>query len=151
MTIIDSFDVEDFVRRVLAEDLGAGGDVTSAATVPADARFIASINCREAIVVAGLDVASAIFRSLDPAVRIAPLASDGERAVAGAVLMRLDGNARAMLAAERSALNILQHMSGIATLTRRFVEAIEGTGATLLDTRKTGQEQSRKKDRFLIE
>lgn len=137
MTTIDSFDVEDFVRRVLAEDLGSGGDVTSAATVPAEARFMASINCREAIVVAGMDVASAIFRALDPGVQVRPLASDSERADAGAILMRLDGNARAMLAAERSALNILQHLSGIATLTRRYVEAIAGTGATLLDTRKT--------------
>ena len=137
MAAIDSFDVEEFVRRVLAEDLGAGGDVTSTATIPADACFSASINCREAIVVAGIDVAAAFFRALDPDVRIDQLTSDGESAVAGTVLMRLEGNARAMLAAERSALNTLQHLSGIATLTRRFVDAISGTGATLLDTRKT--------------
>jgi nicotinate-nucleotide pyrophosphorylase (carboxylating) len=131
------FDVEEFVRRVLAEDLGEGGDITSNATIDAEARFRASINCREAIVVAGLDVAAAFFRALDPAVQTETLVADGNRAAAGAVLMRLDGNARAMLAAERSALNILQHLSGIATLTRRYVDAIEGTGATLLDTRKT--------------
>lgn len=131
------FDVEDFVRRVLAEDLGAGGDVTSNATIAADARFSASINCREAIVVAGLDVAAAFFRALDPKVRIEPLVSDGDRAAAGTVLMRLEGNARFMLAAERSALNTLQHLSGIAALTRNYVDAIEGTGAILLDTRKT--------------
>ena len=131
------FDVEDFVRRVLAEDLGAGGDVTSAATIPADARFTASINCREAIVVAGLEVAAAFFRAMDSDVRVEPLVDDGDRAPAGAALMRLDGNARAMLAAERSALNTLQHLSGIATLTRRYADAIAGTGATLLDTRKT--------------
>jgi nicotinate-nucleotide pyrophosphorylase (carboxylating) len=131
------FDVEEFVRRVLAEDLGKGGDVTSNATIDAETRFRASINCREAIVVAGLDVAAAFFRALDPAVQTETLVADGNRAAAGAVLMRLDGNARAMLAAERSALNILQHLSGIATLTRRYVDAIEGTGATLLDTRKT--------------
>jgi nicotinate-nucleotide pyrophosphorylase (carboxylating) len=136
-TPIDSFDLDDFVRRVLAEDLGSGGDVTSNATIAADARFSASINCREAIVVAGLEVAAALFRALDSEVRIEPLTSDGERAAPGTVLMRLDGNARAMLAAERSALNTLQHLSGIATLTRRYVDAIEGTGATLLDTRKT--------------
>ncbi len=137
MTSIDGFDVDDFVRRVLAEDLGSGGDVTSAATIPAEARFTASINCREAIVVVGLDVASAVFRAVDSGVRIEALTNDGERISAGAILMRLDGNARAMLAAERSALNILQHLSGIATLTRRYADAIAGTGATLLDTRKT--------------
>ncbi|MEO7364900.1 MAG: carboxylating nicotinate-nucleotide diphosphorylase [Sphingomicrobium sp.] len=131
------YDLDDFVARVLAEDLGEGGDVTSAATIDADARFSASINCREAIVVAGLDIAAAFFRALDPAVSIEPLVKDGDLAAAGTVLMRLTGNARAMLAAERSALNTLQHLSGIATLTRRYVDAIAGTGAILLDTRKT--------------
>ncbi|HEU4704084.1 MAG TPA: carboxylating nicotinate-nucleotide diphosphorylase [Sphingomicrobium sp.] len=131
------FDIEEFVARVLAEDLGQGGDVTSNATIAPDARFEAVINCREAIVVAGLDVAAAFFRALDPAVRVELLASDGAQVPAGTELMRLEGNARAMLAAERSALNTLQHLSGIATLTRRHVDAIAGTGATLLDTRKT--------------
>ncbi|HET7817443.1 MAG TPA: carboxylating nicotinate-nucleotide diphosphorylase, partial [Sphingomicrobium sp.] len=125
------------VARVLAEDLGQGGDVTSNATIAADAMFTAVINCREAIVVAGLEVAAAFFRALDPGVRIEPLATDGEQAAAGSGLMRLEGTARALLAAERSALNTLQHLSGIATLTRRYVDAIAGTGATLLDTRKT--------------
>ena len=138
MTLADSqFDVEDFVRRVLAEDLGTGGDATSNATIAADARFSASINCREAIIVAGIEIAAAFFRALDPEVRINPLVSDGEPALAGAVLMRLKGNARAMLAAERSALNTLQHLSGIATLTRRYIDVIAGTGAKVLDTRKT--------------
>ena len=132
-----SFDIDDFVRRVLAEDLGSRGDVTSAATIAEDAHFVASINCREPIVVAGLDVAAAFFRALDSNVRIDQLANDGDRAAPGTVLMRLEGKARAMLAAERSALNTLQHLSGIATLTRRYVDAIEGTGATLIDTRKT--------------
>jgi nicotinate-nucleotide pyrophosphorylase (carboxylating) len=133
----NQFDVQEFVRRVLAEDMGSGGDVTSRATVAADARFTAEMNCREAIVAAGLDIAAAFFRALDREVRIERLARDGEAVPAGTVLMRLEGNARAMLAAERSALNTLQHLSGIATLTRRYVEAIAGTGATLLDTRKT--------------
>ena len=137
MTIDPSFDLDEFVRRVLAEDLGKGGDVTSAATIPSDATFTASINCREAIVVAGVEVAEAFFRHLDPDVKADRLVSDGDRIEAGTVMMRLTGNARAMLAAERSALNTLQHLSGIATLTRRYVEAIAGTGATLLDTRKT--------------
>lgn len=131
------FDVQDFVRRVLAEDMGSGGDITSAATISADAHFVAEMNCRQPIVVAGLDIAAAFFRSLDRHVRIEKPVNDGDVVEAGAVLMRLDGNARAMLAAERSALNTLQHLSGIATLTRAYVDAIAGTGATLLDTRKT--------------
>ena len=131
------FDLADFVRRVLAEDLGSGGDVTSLATIDPDARFSASMNCREAIVVAGLDIAAAFFRSLDREVRIDIYVSDGEMLVAGTTMMRLEGNARALLSAERSALNTIQHLSGIATLTRRYVDAIAGTGAVLLDTRKT--------------
>jgi nicotinate-nucleotide pyrophosphorylase (carboxylating) len=137
MTIIPGFDLDEFVQRVLAEDLGAGGDVTSRATISEDARFAAEMNCREPIVVAGIDIAIAFFRALDRDVRFEKLAVDGDKADAGAVLLRLYGNARAMLTAERSALNTLQHLSGIATLTRRYVDAIAGTGATLLDTRKT--------------
>ncbi|HWI76120.1 MAG TPA: carboxylating nicotinate-nucleotide diphosphorylase [Sphingomicrobium sp.] len=135
--MIPGFDIDDFVNRVLAEDLGLGGDVTSNATISADARFTAELAAREPIVVAGLEVAEAFFRKLDPAVEVQKLVSDGDRVDAGAVLMRLSGNARAMLAAERPALNTLQHLSGIATLTRRYVDAIDGTGAVLLDTRKT--------------
>lgn len=131
------FDGDEFVARVLAEDLGKDGDVTSKATINADACFTAEMNCREPVVVAGLDIASAFFAALDPGVDIEQLATDGDRLEAATVLMRLSGNARAMLAAERSALNTLQHLSGIATLTRRYVDAIAGTGAILLDTRKT--------------
>lgn len=137
MSLPAGFDVEDFVTRTLAEDLGQGGDVTSAATIPADAHFVATMNCRESIVVAGIAIAEAFFRRLDPEVEIEALVADGDRIEAGSVLMRLRGNARAMLTAERSALNTLQHLSGIATLTRRYVDAIAGTGAVLLDTRKT--------------
>jgi len=137
MTLPTDFDLDDFVQRVLAEDLGSGGDVTSNATIAADARFTAEMNSREAIVVAGLDIASAFFRALDPEVEIEQPVADGYRAGPGTVLMRLSGNARAMLAAERSALNTLQHLSGVATLVRRYVDAIEGTGAVLIDTRKT--------------
>jgi nicotinate-nucleotide pyrophosphorylase (carboxylating) len=134
---LPQFDLGEFVRRVLAEDLGSGGDVTSKATIDANAHFTADMNCREPIVVAGLDIAIAFFRSCDREVRIDRLVHDGDAVAAGTVLLRLEGNARAMLAAERSALNTLQHLSGIATLTRRYVDAITGTGATLLDTRKT--------------
>ena len=137
MALPDGFDLHDFVRRTLAEDLGRGGDVTSKATIVEDARFSAEMRARQQIVVAGLDIAAAFFRSFDPGVRIDLLATDGDKVEAGAVLMRLDGRARAMLTAERSALNTLQHLSGIATLTRTYVDAIAGTGATLLDTRKT--------------
>lgn len=132
-----NFDIDDFVRRVLAEDLGSGGDITSNSTIAVDAHFNAELSCREPIVVAGLEIALAFFRALDGEVRIEQFASDGDRLESGAALARLRGNARAMLTAERSALNTLQHLSGIATLTRRYVDAIAGTGATLLDTRKT--------------
>lgn len=134
---LHQFDLQEFVRRVLAEDMGSGGDVTSNATIPADARFTAVMNCREPITVAGLDVAIAFFRALDRDVRVRKEAADGDSVAAGTVLMCLDGHARAMLGAERSALNTLQHLSGIATLTRRYADAIQGTGAVLLDTRKT--------------
>ena len=137
MALPENFDLDRFVRDVLAEDLGKGGDVTSAATIAPDARFSAEMNARQPIVVAGIDVAAAFVRALDASVEIEGLAADGEQVGAGTVLLRLTGNARAMLSAERSALNTLQHLSGIATLTRQYVDAIKGTGATLLDTRKT--------------
>ena len=137
MALPEEFDRQEFVARVLAEDLGSGGDVTSNATIEADARFTAEMNCRQMIVVAGLDLAAEFFRALDPDVQIEQLARDGDRAEHGTTLMRLAGNARAMLAAERCALNTLQHLSGIATLTRQYVDAISGTRALLLDTRKT--------------
>jgi len=137
MPLPDQFDRQEFVRRVLAEDLGTGGDVTSKATIAADARFTAAMNCRQAIVVAGLELAADFFRALDENVEIELLVKDGDPAEHGTMLMRLAGSARAMLAAERAALNTLQHLSGIATLTRRYVDAIAGTGTVLLDTRKT--------------
>jgi len=134
---VAGFDTDAFVRTVLAEDLGDAGDITSAAVIPADARFHGVMDSRDAIVVAGLDLAAAFFRSLDPGVEIEMRAKDGDRVAAGTDLMRLSGLARAMLTAERSALNTVQHLSGIATLARRYVDAIAGTGAILLDTRKT--------------
>ncbi len=137
MPDIADFDCDAFVRATLAEDLGEGGDITSAAVIPAPARFVGVMDSREPVVVAGLEIAAAFFRALDPDVEIALLATDGDRVAAGADLMRLNGKARAMLTAERSALNIMQHLTGIATMTRAYVDAIRGTGATLLDTRKT--------------
>lgn len=137
MALPPDFDVNDFVARTLAEDLGKGGDVTSNATIPAGARFKAAMNCRQRIVLAGIEIAAAFFRALDPKVEIELVESDGDQLVHGTTLMRLSGNARVILGAERSALNTLQHLSGVATLTRRYVDAIEGTGTVLLDTRKT--------------
>jgi len=137
MAIPEDFDLDEFIGRVLAEDLGRGGDVTSNATIAEDARFTATMNARQKIVVAGIEIASGFFRELDAAVEIELLVEDGQQVTHGTVLMRLSGNARAMLAAERSALNTLQHLSGIATLTRQYADAISGTGTVLLDTRKT--------------
>ena len=134
---ISGFDLDGFVARVLAEDLGEGGDVTSGATIPGDARLKAVIASRDDIVVAGLPLAAMFFRALDHDVEIEQLVEDGDRIGAGTELMRLAGNARRMLAAERSALNSLQHLTGIATMTRAYADAIEGTGCILLDTRKT--------------
>jgi len=137
MALPEDFDLEAFLRGTLAEDLGTGGDVTSRATIAEGTRLTASMSCREPIVVAGLAIAHAFFAGLDRGVAIDCRAADGDAVAAGAVLMTIDGDARAMLTAERSALNTFQHLSGIATLTRRYVEAIDGTGAILLDTRKT--------------
>ena len=137
MAVDPQFDVNDFVRRTLAEDLGSGGDITSASTIGADVRFTAEMNCRQPIVIAGMDVAIAFFKALDRDVRIEKLVKDGDNIAKGSDLLRLEGNARAMLSAERSALNTLQHLSGIATMTRQYVHRIAGTGAILLDTRKT--------------
>ncbi len=134
---LDRFDLDAFVAATLAEDLGEAGDITSAAVIPAEARFDGVMDSREAIVVAGLPIAEAFFRALDLDVAIDALVADGARVAAGTDLLRLSGAARAMLTAERSALNLVQHLSGIATLTRRYVDAIAGTGAILLDTRKT--------------
>jgi len=138
---LPGFDLDRFVRETLAEDLGeglAGGgrDVTSESVIPADARFAGVMDSRDAITVAGLPIAAAFFRALDPAMEIELLVDDGTQVRAGSDLMRLSGNARAMLTAERSALNTVQHLSGIATMTRSYVDAMAGR-AILLDTRKT--------------
>ncbi len=135
---LDHFDLSAFVAATLAEDLGSPPrDVTSEAVIPADARFAGVMDSRDAIIVAGLPIAAAFFRTLDPAMGIELLVGEGDTVPAGTDLMRLSGNARALLTAERSALNTVQHLSGIATMTRKYVDAISGTGCTLLDTRKT--------------
>ncbi len=126
-----------FVHAALAEDMGLGGDVTARVTIPPTARFKGVMDTRENMVVAGLPLAQAFFRTLDGECDIALHAHDGDFVEAGRDLMTLIGTARAMLTAERAALNTVQHLSGIATMTRSYVEAIAGTGAILLDTRKT--------------
>lgn len=131
------FDLDAFVAATLAEDLGEAGDITSAAVIPADAIFTGVMDSRDPVTVAGLLIAAAFFRALDPEVEIQMLVEDGQQVAAGTDLMRLRGKARALLTAERSALNTVQHLTGIATMTRTYVDAIRGTGATLLDTRKT--------------
>ena len=130
-------DIHRFVAATLAEDLGRGRDITSAAVIPAEARFRGVMDSRDAIVVAGMPIADAFFRLLDPSVEVERLVEDGQAVEAGTELLRVSGNARALLTTERSALNTVQHLSGVATLTRRYVDAIRGTGAILLDTRKT--------------
>ncbi|MGC4251129.1 MAG: carboxylating nicotinate-nucleotide diphosphorylase [Sphingobium sp.] len=135
---LPGFDLDAFVRATLAEDLGPDSrDVTSEAVIPADAMFEGVMDSRDPVTLAGLPIAAAFFRHLDPDVEIAFLAQDGDRVPAGTDILRMKGKARAMLTAERSALNTVQHLTGIATMTRAYVDRIMGTGATLLDTRKT--------------
>lgn len=135
---LQNFDLDAFVRNTLAEDLGPSGrDVTSESVIPADMGFAGVMDSRDPIVVAGLPITVAFFRHLDPAMEIDVLVEEGQTVPAGTDLVRLRGNAHAMLTAERSALNTAQHLSGIATMTRKYVDAIAGTGCTLLDTRKT--------------
>ncbi len=129
--------LDRFVAAVLAEDLGTGGDVTTTFTIAQGTRLRALVRSRQEVVLAGVDLAVAFFAALDPAVRVERLAADGDRVQPDVPILRVEGDARALLAAERSALNTLQHLSGIATLTRQYADAIAGTGCTLLDTRKT--------------
>lgn len=124
------------VRRALAEDLGRG-DVTSLALLPASARARAQVIAREPSVVAGLAFAETTFHALDARLRLERHANDGDRVPAGAALLTVSGSARAVLAGERVALNFLQRLSGVATLTAHYVAAVVGTRARILDTRKT--------------
>jgi nicotinate-nucleotide pyrophosphorylase (carboxylating) len=127
--------VAEIVARALAEDVGSG-DLTSAATVPEAARARAVVTQKAPGVVFGLDAAEATFRALDPGVRLQRLTDEGRWRERGDVL-QIEGSARALLTAERTALNFLQRLSGVATLAARCVEAVAGTGARILDTRKT--------------
>jgi nicotinate-nucleotide pyrophosphorylase (carboxylating) len=130
-------DTDDVVRRALTEDLGAEGDVTSRASLPPRLEARARVEGRAEGVLAGLPVAERVVHAVDPAVGFRARCSDGDRVAPGEVVASLEGQARSILAAERTALNFLTHLSGIATLTRRFVEACKGTESTILCTRKT--------------
>jgi nicotinate-nucleotide pyrophosphorylase (carboxylating) len=133
---VQRFDLELFLRTALAEDIGSG-DITSALTIPAEASARFAVVTRQPIVVAGLEFLTLLFALIDPAVTVTLEAADGDTTEAGARLATLEGPARALLAGERTALNLLQHLSGIATLTRSYVEAVAGTKARITDTRKT--------------
>lgn len=136
MQPLDPDEMRRAVQMALAEDIGSG-DVTTLATVPEDSSSTAVMRSREVLVVAGLPVAEAAFRELCPAIQIEQVSRDGQRTKAGEDLLRITGPARAILSAERVALNFAQRLSGIATLTAQFVDAIKGTHAQILDTRKT--------------
>ncbi|MGD8326107.1 MAG: carboxylating nicotinate-nucleotide diphosphorylase [Sphingomonadales bacterium] len=130
-------ELRDYVVSALGEDLGKEGDITSAAVINEDVVFNAVICARESMVICGLPLAVAFFQALSNDIQITLYASDGDTAEAGDNLMRVEGPARAILSAERPALNALQHLSGIATTSKFYVERLSGTKARLLDTRKT--------------
>ena len=124
------------VRAALAEDLGSG-DATTLATIPASAKSVALMNARERLTVAGISFAEFAFRELSPGIQIKKIARDGQRVRAGAALLKISGSSRAILSAERVALNFVQRLSGVATATTQFVDTVKGTSARILDTRKT--------------
>jgi nicotinate-nucleotide pyrophosphorylase (carboxylating) len=129
--------VERAVQAALDEDLGGAGDITTDATIPVGAKGEAHVVAREAGIIAGLDLAAEAFLSLDPEAKFLSLVGDGDAVKQGAKIAKISGNTRAILTAERTALNFLGHLSGVATLTSRYVEAIAGTGARIACTRKT--------------
>ncbi len=134
--MIDPIVVEELIDRALAEDIGFC-DLTSELVIPADARAELELNARQDIVVAGIEIAARVFRRRVPECRVELRVKDGERVKAGTAMGRVEGPARGLLAVERTALNFLQHLSGVATLTAQYVERISGTRAVLIDTRKT--------------
>eukprot|EP01037_Dinobryon_pediforme_P034977 gene34977-41146_t len=129
--------IEPVVRAALAEDLGRAGDITSQATIPAHMQARAVMAARKPGTVSGLDVAACAFRVIDPGLAFTPLVEDGAEVAAGTSLARIEGNARALLTAERVALNFMSRMCGVATLTARYTKLISHTQAKVIDTRKT--------------
>jgi nicotinate-nucleotide pyrophosphorylase (carboxylating) len=134
--VVEADSLDHVITAALAEDVG-DGDITSNATIPADARLRGVFLAKESGVLAGLEVASRVFASLDPAVRLYARLVDGDRLTTGQVFAEIEGPGRALLSGERVALNFMQRMSGIATTTRCYVDAVAGTRAVILDTRKT--------------
>ena len=134
--MIDPLLIEEQIGQILREDIGFG-DLTSTIMIDEDTTGVFDVNAREEIVVAGMAVAAAIFKRCEPGCTFEPKVNDGDHITDGTTMARVSGKARGLLTAERSALNMLQHLSGIATLTSEYVKEIEGTGATLIDTRKT--------------
>ena len=134
--MIDRLQVQEFVERALKEDIGFC-DLTAELVIPDHLTAEFAINARHAMTIAGIDIAAAVFKRYVPDCKIELKVKDGARAAKGDVLARVSGPARGLLSAERTALNILQHLSGIATLTAQYVEQLAGTRAILLDTRKT--------------
>jgi nicotinate-nucleotide pyrophosphorylase (carboxylating) len=129
-------EVDDFIDRALAEDVGRG-DLTTNVTIPVGTKLKASMVARQDIVVCGMDFAAMTFRRVNQEIKVELKVKDGEKVAKGAALATVEGDARAVLAAERTALNIVQHLSGIATEVRKYVEAVAGTNCTMIDTRKT--------------
>ena len=129
--------VDRAVAGALEEDLGLAGDLTSQATLAPEARATASLSAREPGVIAGLDLAAAAFRLVGDGVTFTPALAEGDRVAAGGLVAQVTGPARLVMSAERVALNFLNHLSGIATLTRDYADAVAGTGAQICDTRKT--------------
>jgi len=134
--VIDPLLIEEQIGQILREDIGFG-DLTSTIMIDEHTTGIFDVNAREDIVVAGMAVAAAIFKRCEPGCTFEPRVNDSDNIANGTTMARISGKARGLLTAERSALNMLQHLSGIATLTSKYVKEIEGTGATLIDTRKT--------------
>jgi nicotinate-nucleotide pyrophosphorylase (carboxylating) len=128
--------LNDLIENALSEDIGPG-DITTEATIPVDSTSTAEMLAKQDMVLAGLDVAGEVFHHLDPRVQFTPLAKDGDKIKAGTVLARLSGKTRVLLTGERVALNFLQHLSGIATLTAKYAEKVKGLKVEVLDTRKT--------------
>lgn len=134
--LLDPKELDDFVDRALAEDIGRG-DLTTLVTIPEGTKLKVAMVARQPLVVCGIDIAAKVFHRVDPSINVNVLVKDGTAAPAKTVVARIDGDARAILSAERTALNIVQHLSGISTLVRAYADKVKGTKAVLIDTRKT--------------
>lgn len=134
--LLDPQDITDFIDRALDEDIGRG-DLTTMVTIPEGTKLKVAMMARQPLVVCGMEMAAEVFHRVDPTINIKLLVADGKAAPAKTVLARISGDARAILSAERTALNIVQHLSGISTMVRAYADKVKGTKAVLIDTRKT--------------